>query len=85
MTPSELRGRLNHGIDTLKTELLKGITSGIVKFDGVYSNYYIIFDDDKFICLCAEGYGYLTKANPKRSTAKIARLFYVDMTEKVCQ
>lgn len=84
MTPTELRNALSKGIDELKDAIKDSINFELVRFKGVYSNYYLNVDDGNYICLCADGYGYLTKANPKRSTAKIARLFYVDMTEKVC-
>lgn len=82
MSPTELRNALKKGIEILKVNALK---KDVVKFKGVYSNYFMQTDEDGFICLCAEQYGYLTKVNPKRNTSKIARLFYVDMTEKVCQ
>ena len=83
MNPTELRNALNKGVEQLKSTV--GTDDQMIHFKGIYSNYYLYLEKDGFISLCADGYGPLLKANLKRSTQKIARLFYVDMTEKVCQ
>lgn len=80
MPPSELRTAIENGILKLKKA---GIPNKeLVEFKGVYSQYYMMTDDDGFICLCAENYGYLLKVNPKLNLGKSVALFYYEMTVK---
>lgn len=54
----------------------------LVKFDEPYGQYYMITDDDGFICLCSQLEGYLIKVNPKCSFDKAVKLFYQMITEE---
>lgn len=80
MSPTELRIAIEDGI--LKFKKAKMPNKELVEFQGVYSQYYMMTDDDGFICLCAERYGYLVKINPKLSLDKSVALFYYQMTVK---
>ena len=80
MTPTELRTAIEDGVLMFKR---KGMPNKeLVEFKGVYSQYYMVTDDEGFICLCAETYGYLVKVNPKLNLGKIVALFYYQMTVK---
>lgn len=78
MTPNELRAALKQGIEGLKE-----VEDRVFDFHGVYSMYYLSTDKEGFICLCAQNYGTLVKANPKLNTEKVVALFYYQMTVKV--
>lgn len=80
MMPGELRTALEQGIQYLR---LPQNSNELIEFEGVYSDYYMMNDDDNFVCLCHKSCGYLLKANPKRHLEKIVCLFYYDMTAKI--